>query len=207
MQTKNRGGFCLLVILLLALLSWGMYECNYRFSLWQDYQQRPWAYSKDKNAKLLVGKWEGQYTDPDGINKSLSLEVFEPLTDAERRKKAGRKYRHRTRGGLGGRKEKRLFEGNATVISRLGKEEYQLYGSVAEEDYHQLSKVQFGAKDEATRLQPNFALNICESGTWNEDQMTLNMGFSYFKANGASFWDSADPRYSKIVRIELHRVK
>lgn len=205
MSTQNKGtGRCLLVILVLALISWGMYECNYRYSLWRDYQTRPWAYSNDKEAKLLVGKWQGQFKDPDGIAKAISLEILEPLSDAERRKKAGRSQRRRTRGGLGARKDKRLFEGIATVTSRLGQEDYQLYGSVGEEDYHQL-KMQFGAKDEAIRLQPNFALNLTESGHWNGDEMTLQVRFVYFKAGGSSFSDSADARYDYVATVVLKR--
>jgi len=203
--SQNKGGRCLLVILVLALISWGMYECNYRYSLWRDYQVRPWAYSKDKDAKLLVGKWQGQFKDPDGVVKNISLEIFEPLSDAERRKKAGRSHRRRTRGGLGSRKENRLFDGVATVTSRLGQEDYELYGSVGKEDHHQLTKVQFGAKDEATRLQPNFALNLAQSGHWEGDEMTLEMGFTYFKADGSSFWDSGDKRYGYVATVRFTR--
>jgi hypothetical protein len=121
MSTQKNRGRCLLFFLVLALLSWGMYECQYQYSYWRDYQTRPWAYSKDKNAKLLVGEWQGSYTDPDGINKSISLEIFEPLSDKERRKQASRSSRRRTRGGLGSRKDTRLFEGVATVTSKLGR--------------------------------------------------------------------------------------
>jgi hypothetical protein len=205
MPNSMKGGRCLLLLFVLALLSWGMYECNYRISLWRDYQQRPWAYSKDKDAKLLVGKWQGQYKDPDGVVKAISLEIFEPLSDAERRKKAGNRHRRRARGGLGSRKDKRLFEGVATVTSSLGQEDYTLYGSVAAEDYHQLAKVQFGAQDETTRLQPNFALNLAQSGHWAEDNMTIQVSFTYFKADGSSFSDSADPRYEKLEKLVLRR--
>lgn len=200
---KNRGR-CLLLFLGMVLLSWGVYECQYQYSYWRDYQARPWAYCKDKNAKLLVGEWQGTYTDPDGINKSITLEIFEPLSDQERRKKAGRTYRRRTRGGLGARKDTRLFEGVATVTSRLGQEDYVLHGSVGEDDFHQL-KLQFGAADEVKRLQPNFALNISESGQWAGDELSLRMGFAYFKADGSSFSSSADPRYDHISTLALKR--
>lgn len=205
MSTQNKGaGRCLLVLLVLVLISWGMYECNYRYSLWRDYQTRPWAYSKDKDAKLLVGQWQGQFKDPDGIVKNISLEVFEPLSEAERRKKAGQRHRRRTRGGLGSRKDKRLFDGVATVTSRLGQEDYELYGSVGKEDFHQL-KMQFGAEDEATRLQPNFAINLAESGQWTGDEMTLKLSFAYFKADGSSFSNSADARYAYVATVVLRR--
>ncbi|WP_421798451.1 hypothetical protein [Haliscomenobacter sp.] len=204
MSTQNNRGRCLLFFLGMVLLSWGVYECQYQYSYWRDYQTRPWAYSKDKNAKLLVGEWQGTFTDPDGISKSIKLEIFEPLSDQERRKKAGRAYRRRTRGGLGSRKDTRLFDGIATVSSRLGQEDYVLHGSVGEDDFHQL-KLQFGSADEAKRLQPNFALNLSESGQWAEDELTLKMGFAYFKADGSSFSDSADPRYDHIATLALKR--
>lgn len=205
MSTQKKGaGRCLLLILVLALLSWGMYECNYHYSLWQDYQTRPWAYSKDKDAKLLVGQWQGQFKDPDGIVKNISLEIFEPLSDAERRKKAAQRHRRRTRGGLGSRKDKRSFHGIATVTSRLGQEDYTLYGSVGKEDFHQLN-IQFGAEDEATRLQPNFAVNLTESGQWEGDGMTLKLSFAYFKADGSSFSSSADARHSYVATVALRR--
>ncbi len=204
MSTQKNRGRCLLLFLGLALLSWGMYECQYQYSYWRDYQTRPWAYSKDKNAKLLVGEWQGSYTDPDGIAKSIRLEIFEPLSDKDRRKLASRHKKRRTRGGLGSRKDRRLFEGVATVTSKLGQENYVLHGSVGEDDFHQL-KLQFGAADEAKRLQPNFALNISESGQWGGDELTLKMGFAYFKADGSSFSSSADPRYDHISTLALKR--
>ena len=204
MSTQKKRGRCLLLFLGLALLSWGMYECQYQYSYWRDYQTRPWAYSKDKNAKLLVGEWQGSYTDPDGIAKSITLEIFEPLSDKDRRKLASRHKKRRTRGGLGSRKDRRLFEGVATVTSKLGQEDYVLHGSVGEDDFHQL-KLQFGAADEAKRLQPNFALNISESGQWAGDELTMRMGFSYFKADGSSFSSSADPRYDHISTLALKR--
>ncbi|HOY21029.1 MAG TPA: hypothetical protein PLC89_27200 [Haliscomenobacter sp.] len=204
-QKKKSLLGCLPYLLIGALLSWGVYECNYRFSYWQDLQARPWAYSKDKNAKLLVGQWHGSFSDPDGIAKSISLEIFAPLSDAERRKKASGRHRRRTRGGLGSRKDKRLFEGIATVSSRLGQEEYTLYGSVDEADYHQLQQITFGAVDEKKRIKPNFALNLSESGQWTEDEMTLRLGFAYFQVDGSSFSSSADPRFDHIASVVLKR--
>ena len=207
MMSQKRKSFlgCLPYLLIGALLSWGVYECNYRFSYWQDLQARPWAYSKDKNAKLLVGKWQGSFSDPDGIAKSISLEIFEPLSDAERRKKASGRHLRRTRGGLGSRKDKRLFEGMATVSSRLGQEEYTLYGSVNEADYHQLQQITFGAVDETKRILPNFVLNLTQTGQWSDDEMKLKLTFSYLQANGSSFSSSADPRHDYIATLVLKR--
>ena len=152
MTTSSTRIKALGILALLVLMSVGVYQCNYQLSLWADYRDRPWAYSRDKDAPLLVGTWQGSFTDPDGIAKTIEMEIYEPLTDKERRKKANRSHRRRTRGGLGGRKEKRIFDGAATVTSKLGTERYVLSGSVKEDDHHQF-KLGFGAEDEAKRLQ------------------------------------------------------
>ncbi|WP_353480601.1 hypothetical protein [Haliscomenobacter sp.] len=205
-SNKNKLIGCLPYLLVAILLSWGMYECDYQYSYWRDYQVRPWAYNRDKNAKLLVGSWQGKFKDPDGIEKSMVLEVFVPLSDADRRKKASRSHRRRTRGGLGSTSEKRMFEGKAQVKSRLGIEDYLLSGSVGKEDFHQL-KMGFRAEEEKTRLQPNFCINLIESGNWSEDKMSLQLGFAYFKADGSSFWSSSDPRHSYKTTCQLSRIQ
>jgi hypothetical protein len=41
-------------------------------SYFVDFYWRPWAYSRDKNAKLFVGKWAGQFQDPDGVSKEMT---------------------------------------------------------------------------------------------------------------------------------------
>jgi hypothetical protein len=200
MNNKKNGLRLLLIALLLVLISWGVYQCDYQYSYWQDYQQRPWAYSRDKNAKLLVGEWQGKYTDPNGVAKTIELQISEPLTDKERRKQAGRKRRRRSRGG----RNTTGFEGVATVRSKMGTEHYIINGGVDKADYHQI-KLNFRAEDEKKRLQPNFCLNLAESGQWQEDGMVLKSGFAYFKKDGSSFSDSADPRYDYIATINLKR--
>lgn len=194
------------ILALLVLMSVGVYQCNYKLSLWADYRDRPWAYNRDKDAPLLVGTWQGSFTDPDGISKSIEMEIVEPLTDKERRKKSNRSHRRRTRGGLGGRKEKRIFDGVATVTSKLGTERYVLSGSVKEDDHHQF-KLGFGAEDEAKRLQPNFCLNLADSGHWDADQLRFRTGFAYFTAQGSSFSDSSDPRHDYTTLVILNRKK
>jgi hypothetical protein len=95
----------LLYLVGLIALSWGMYKCKYYYSYYSDLKDRPWAYSEDKNAKLLVGQWQGSFKDPDGVQKSLKLEVFEPVTDEERQEKASRLSRKRRGRGLARKQE------------------------------------------------------------------------------------------------------
>lgn len=199
-MTKSKS--ILLSILLLVVLSWGMYKCKYYYSYYSDLKDRPWAYSEDKNAKLLVGQWQGSFKDPDGVQKSLQLEIFEPVTEEERQEKASRHLRNRR--GLGSRENKRAFEGVSVVTSRLGKEEYEIYGSVNKEDFHQL-RFNFRPQDEKRRVLPNFTINQAEKGSWSNDELTLTLSFSYHRADGSSHWNSADPRHEKRVVVELVR--
>lgn len=194
----------LLLIGVLVLLSWGVYECKYYYSYYSDLKDRPWAYSEDKNAKLLVGKWNGSFKDPDGVQKTLVLQLFEPVTEEERKEKASRYLRNRR--GSGSRENKRAFEGVAEVKSRLGKEDYEIYGSVKKEDFHHLS-FNFRPQDEKKRVLPNFTLTKAKEGTWQNDELLLTLTFSYHKADGSSFWNSADPRYDKTAKTTLIRQK
>jgi hypothetical protein len=201
-MTKSKS--ILLSILLLVVLSWGVYECKYYYSYYSDLKDRPWAYSEDKNTKLLVGKWNGSFKDPDGVQKTLVLQIFEPVTEEERKEKASRYLRNRR--GLGSRENKRAFEGVAVVTSRLGKEDYEIYGSVKKEDFHHLS-FNFRPQDEKKRVLPNFTLAEAKEGTWQNDELRLTLTFSYHKADGSSFWNSADSRHDKTAETTLIRQK
>jgi hypothetical protein len=200
----TKGIKLLLFLGVLAALSWGMYECKYYYSYYSDLKDRPWAYSRDENAKLLVGKWQGTFQDPDGVQKTIKLEIVEPTTNEERAENASRRSRRRS--GLGPRSDKQGFDGFATVNSQLGKEEYEIYGAVEKEDYHQLH-FNFRPKEERKRVLPNFTLGEAKNGVWQNEELRLTLSFSYHKADGASFWSSSDPRFDKKVTVTLNRQK
>ncbi len=201
-MTRRKTSWVLIILLLVAV-SWGVYEIRYYSGLWWDYRTRPWAYSSDDNAKLLVGKWQGAFSDPDKVSKRLHLEIFEPTTEAERRKSAGKRNR---RGGGIRHRDKTGFDGIATIESRLGKEEYEVYGSVNRDDYHQL-KLNFRPADEQKRILPNFTASQGLDGSWQGDELRISLTFSYQRADGSSFSSSADPRYSKIAKVTLARMR
>lgn len=182
---KSKTLFFLLVIL--AILSWGLFECNYSFSYWMDVYQRPWAYSRDENAKLLVGHWEGSFADPKGIKKNITLEIFIPLTDEERKKKAG--SRSQRRNGLGSSENKRAFDGQAIVTSQLGIERYEIYGGVEKDDFHQFH-FNFRPEDEKKRVLPNFTLLEARKGSWQNDDMSITLSFAHHNADGSSSYSS-----------------
>ena len=202
----TKGTKLLLFLLLLAGLSWGVYECKYAYSYYSDLKDRPWAYSRDENAKLLVGTWQGELRDPDGVAKTIQLDIAEPVTDEERAKKAGR--RSRKRSGLGSRTDKRRFDGFATVSSHRGRETYELNGHVQTEDGHRLNVIHFQVDDELQSLRKNFALqSAIEGGQWQGDKLTLTFAFTYTTATGSHSSDSADPRYDKKVTVQFSRAK
>ena len=208
----TKGKKILLVLGGLLGLSWGVYECKYYFSYYSDLQTRPWAYSRDQNAKLLVGKWQGAFKDPNGVSKTLEIEIFEPVSEEERQKKAIKRARRRS-----GRENKRAFEGMATVKSRLGQEEYEIYGAVEKEDFHKLS-FNFRPQDEAKRILPNFTLLEANPGSWETDNLLLTLSFSRQNADGSSSSSSEgvvkngkiewqESKDNQKIRVSLKRIK
>ncbi len=196
---KTQG--CLVLVVGLILVGVLFTTIKYYGSYFWDLYQRPWAYSRDANAPLLVGKWQGRFIDPDGVAKKLALEIFVPTTDEERWEKAGRKSRRRR-----GSSARRNFEGVAWVESKLGNESYELWGGVNKDDYH-LFTLDF-ITDE-TKMVPinNFYINDSNPNNWRDDSMTLTLSFSYRRPDKSSFWSSSDPRFDKKVTVTLIRQK
>lgn len=201
----TKGIKLLLFLGVLAALSWGVYECKYYYSYYTDLKDRPWAYSRDENAKLLVGKWQGSFQDPNHVQKTIELEIVEPITDEERSKKASKRLRRRS--GLGTRSDKRGFDGFATVTSKLGKEAYEIYGSVQKEDWHQLNTIHFRIMDEKQLLRNNFGLGDTNGGQWQADRLTLIFSFNYTSATGSGYWSSADSRFDRKATVTMSRQK
>lgn len=176
MKIKN-----LLLLLLLLAAVFGIYQLKYYLSYASDLRSRPWAYSSDPDAKLLVGKWHGSFTDPAGVAKKISLEIDLPVTEEERAQRASRVRR---RQGLRST-SKKAFDGSAIVTSRLGEERYYVYGAVDENDMHQLS-LHFSPEDEAKRVLPNDTLREVPAGRWEGDRLELTLAFTRQDAQGFS---------------------
>jgi hypothetical protein len=200
----SRGIRLLLFIVVLIALSWAVYECKYYYSYYTDLKNRPWAYSRDENASLLVCTWQGEFRDPDNVAKTIRLTIEPPVSDEERSNKAARRTRKRSSFS---RTDKKWFGGAATVTSVLGKEQYSLSGHVRTEDGHQLGLVRFSTEDGIDPIRSNFSLHSAsDGGTWQGDELTLKIGFTYITKTGASHWNSADPRYDKKVTVHLSRI-
>ncbi|WP_080054959.1 hypothetical protein [Spirosoma aerolatum] len=196
---KPRGCLSSLIMIILAVLVLGVLSF-YGSKLFDRYQ-RPWAYST--SGPLLVGHWKGQYVDPDNITKTIELTIFDPEPDDKRWSKAvsfhGRRKGRRRTGS-----SKRSFNGQAIVVSRLGREEYEISGSVGKEDYHQI-RLTFHTETSRNFDRPAFYLLFGQNGRWHNDELTCTLEFSYRRKDGSSFWNSADPRFGKQTRLILHR--
>ncbi|MES2517856.1 MAG: hypothetical protein V4585_07095 [Bacteroidota bacterium] len=198
---KNRSKV-IFVIIGLIIFWLGIILVKYYGSYWYDLYQSPWAYSQNTNEKLLVGKWKGDFTDPDGVKKYLDLTIIEPTTNEERWEKAFT-FKKRRRGIS--RNLNNIFDGTASVKSRLGVEEYTVSGHVIEDNYHQFS-LHFSPVDEKKRILPNFTLFDSTPSSWQNDEMNATLKFAYHKADGSSFWKSSDPKYSAKIACKLNKL-
>jgi hypothetical protein len=167
-----------------------------------DLYKSPWAYSLKKNSNtVLVGSWKGEFTDPNGIKKQLYIRIDEPISYWERWDEAIiYKKRRRSSSNNAGR----FFDGSATVKSKLGLEEYTVSGHVNEDDYHQFN-LHFSPVDEKKRVLPNFTLFDSTPNLWQGNDMNATLKFAYHKADGSSFWDSSNPKYSAKIACKLGR--
>lgn len=195
---KKRSG-CLYNLAVIAIVTLAIGAVVFYGGKFIDRYRRPWAYSETE--PLLVGRWRGDYKDPDGIAKTLDLEIFLPETDDERWGNTfRRRRRHRSR------RSHTSFTGKATVISRLGREEYEIWGHVHDDNYHQID-LTFSADEKKPLRVNNFHIHHAEQSHWQDDELTGTLLFVYRRPDNSSYSDSADPRYDKRVPVRLVRVR
>ncbi len=193
---KAKGCFLFLAILIVASLAFT--GVSFFGSKFLDRYQRPWAYSTTE--PLLVGSWKGQFKDPDGISKTIVLQIVLPETDDDRWNRAGRRKRR-------SRTNKRSFDDTATVTSRKGREDYDVYGAIDRDNDHRFS-LNFGTPDGKYPITPNFYVNDTAPGnSWTGDQLKTTLRFAWHRPDGSTFSSSADPRFDRIASITLERVK
>ena len=163
-----------------------------------DFYWRPWAYSTDEKASLFVGIWAGEFRDPDGVSKKVTLEIFTPMTKAERFGRA-LSCNGKSRG-----KTRKSFEGKATVTSVLGEENYEIYGYFKDTDFQFFY---FHQRIKQALPVANFYLHQTESDCqWQGSNLTLILPFEYQKANGSGFSASDDARFSYKAKVVMKRL-
>ena len=175
-----------LILVAMVLLYFG--------SKWEHKFKRPWAYSSGQ--PLLLGKWEGDFRDPDGIEKHMVIEIDEPEEESGDYHYALQQF-----------DEAHTFKGHATITSKLGTERDRIVGGLGSTDGHDIDRIDFIPLDETKRIRESFnASGTTPGGKWEGDKITLTLDFIYRTKTGSGYSDSSDPRYKKKVPITLHRV-
>lgn len=175
---SGKNGLLIAGVLGMVFFAYTLRKCSVTS---REVRSRPWAYSSDPTAQLLIGTWQGSFKDPAGVEKRLSLEFFVPLTEEELEDKASftrRRRRVRTR-------DLRSFDGVASIQSSLGQEIYTFFGSVDASDFHRLA-LDFTPEDESKRVLPNYTARTMSDGKWESDSLTAKLVFTHHDADGFS---------------------
>ena len=159
--------------------------------------RRPWAYSDDTSKPLLIGKWKGKVTDPDNIVHEVEMEIFPPTTDEKRWKRVSSKRVKRDRSS------RTFFDGMAVLAVNGKKDSCELWGGLDRPDGHQ---IHFQFRPVKDVHPPGFNLNLVE-GVWQGDTIVLDVTFAFFRPDGSSHSDSADPRYDQKGKLTVERIK
>lgn len=181
---------------LLLLVMSGRYACFY-YERYNDNYRRPWAYSADAGKPLLVGKWKGVCIDPDQVSHSVDMEIFEPISDAERWKRMGKSRRKKSK------KDLCFFDGMAVLGVGGKRDSCELWGGLEKADGQ---KLHFQFSPISGKHPTGFNLNLL-NGTWQGNQIDLSVEFAWFQPDGSSHYESDDPRHNTPGRLVLHRVK
>lgn len=186
----------LLIVGLIAAVFLGRYACFY-IDKQYDTVRRPWAYSNEPNKPLLVGRWQGAVSDPDNIVHQVTLDIEEPLSDEDRQKRFSRKRLKRDRSS------RTFFDGVAVLESQGRRDTCEIWGGLDQPDGHQMH---FQFRPVNDQHPPGFNLNLA-TGIWQENTLDLSIQFTWFRPDGSSFSDSADPRFEQTGVLKMQRVK
>lgn len=183
-----------LIVGLIATVVLGRYGCYFLDKKYDTYR-RPWAYSAVPGKPLLVGQWQGRVTDPDKVVHLVDMDIFVPKTDEERLQRFLQKRIKRDR------RSPTFFEGMAVLEAHGHRDTCELWGGIDRSDGHQ---IHFQFRPVSGVHPPGFHPNLLE-GTWNENTIELDVTFAFFKPDGASYYDSADPRHEQKGKLLMTR--
>ncbi|MFN4255064.1 MAG: hypothetical protein ACK4Q5_08685 [Saprospiraceae bacterium] len=184
----------LFIVGLIAVAVLGRVACFFANKKY-DTLRRPWAYSDDPTQPLLVGRWQGSVTAPDNIVHKVDMEIFEPTSDAERWKRLSQRRIKRDRSS------RTFFDGVAVLETNGRRDTCELWGGLDAPDGH---AIHFQLRPLHDVRPPGFNLNLLE-GEWQGHTLELAATFAFFRPDGSSYSDSADPRYEQKGRLPMNR--
>lgn len=194
---KNKAWLFLLVMAGISVVG---YKTCYWFETWRDHRNYPWAYS-EKDSKRLVGEWNGNFTDPDGVSHSIQMTIVDPVTEEERE----RRIRKRSRRSRVRNKSYTGFDGIALITTNGKVDSMQVNGSLGTVTPPCDFKARVSPAIDDNHLV-GFELNQLD-GTWKEEQLHLKATFAYFRPDKSSFYDSANPKHQFTFPFVLKKVK
>lgn len=184
----------LFIVGLIAAVVLGKAGCFY-FDKKMDTWRRPWAYASDSSRPLLVGKWQGRCTDPDGISHQIDMEIFLPTTDEERWKRVSSSHVKRDRSS------RTFFDGIAILETNGNRDSCELWGGLDKADG---SDLHFQLSPVSGVHPPGFNLNLLD-GKWQGDAIDLAVTFAFFRPDGSSFYSSKDPKHDMKAKLVMSR--
>lgn len=190
-------------LLILAVFLVGVimlkYGCYFFYQKYDKYRF-PWAYSSQPD-ELFVGKWKGDYTDPDKIAHHLEMEIFVPITAEERWEKAFRKKRKRSRS----QKSKTFYEGIAFITTNGVVDTFEVWGGLEKTlPPCALKSIHFAPIHDYKKQ--GFYINSPVS-KWEKNKISMLTTMAYHDGKGSSKWSSDDPRLNQETKIILEKVK
>ena len=199
MSRNNKSLLILVAAGVIAYLFYlGLYYAQTAYDKWM----QPWAYSTTAAEKRLVGKWTGNYTDPDRKTHTLQIEIFEPQSAEKRWQQVTRRH-HR---GSRSRKSRNTFNGIGYIISEQKTDSMQVVsGHIAKAEAP--TDISF---DIAPMIDDNYPVGFQLAflrGIWTGSNLELNGEFVYHTPSGSGYSDSADPRFDYKAKMVMSKMQ
>ncbi len=163
---------------------------------WREQRMRryqAWAYPSEMHSQPLVGTWQGDYVDPDGVKQILRISVDAPIADKRSR---ARNTRIRAR-------DYSLFNGSALVLVNQQSWPLAVSGEVIDLDS---GKVKFSIFANANqRVWAGFKPDAI-SAQWIGNELHCTFTFGEFTAEGYSTYRSDEPKHHAQASMVMRRV-
>jgi hypothetical protein len=196
MNSKAKLLLIVVAILAIAYLFYcGLFYAETAYDKWR----QPWAYG-DEAEKLLVGKWTGNYTDPDRKTHTLQIEIFAPQTAEERWKEVTNRHRGRSY------KNPNAFDGIGYIITQQKADTMKLVSGHLDKA-EPATNMDF---DIAPIIDDNYPVGFqlaFVKGNWTGEKLDLKGEFVYHTPSGSGYSDSADPRFDYVASFVMERMK